>query len=78
MKVGDGAEAGVTPGAADQHGGGRRRSSGCWPMRCGGAKVEVGGHRHALGGTFFEPTVVTGVTPDMAISREEIFGPGRR
>jgi len=40
-----------------------------------GAKVEIGGHRHALGGTFFEPTVVTGVRPEMAISREEIFGP---
>ncbi|HUZ12604.1 MAG TPA: NAD-dependent succinate-semialdehyde dehydrogenase [Caulobacteraceae bacterium] len=41
----------------------------------GGARIEVGGRRHALGGTFFEPTVVTGVTPAMAISREEIFGP---
>ena len=40
-----------------------------------GAKVTVGGHRHALGGRFFEPTVLTGVTPAMAISREETFGP---
>ncbi len=40
-----------------------------------GAKTTVGGHRHALGGIWFEPTIVTGVTPDMAISREEIFGP---
>ncbi len=40
-----------------------------------GARVPVGGHRHALGGTWFEPTVVTEVRPDMAISREEIFGP---
>src|ERR1700680_4139113 len=40
-----------------------------------GAKVLVGGHRHALGGRFFEPTVLTGVTPQMAVAREETFGP---
>jgi succinate-semialdehyde dehydrogenase/glutarate-semialdehyde dehydrogenase len=40
-----------------------------------GAKVAVGGKRHALGGTFFEPTVVTGVTPQMLMAREETFGP---
>jgi len=40
-----------------------------------GAAVLVGGHRHALGGRFFEPTVLTGVTPTMAIAHEETFGP---
>ena len=40
-----------------------------------GAKVAAGGKRHALGGTFFEPTVLTGVTPDAKIFREETFGP---
>jgi succinate-semialdehyde dehydrogenase/glutarate-semialdehyde dehydrogenase len=40
-----------------------------------GAKVAVGGHRHPLGGTFFEPTVLTGVSQDMLITREETFGP---
>ncbi|MEI9995188.1 MAG: NAD-dependent succinate-semialdehyde dehydrogenase [Rhizomicrobium sp.] len=40
-----------------------------------GATVIQGGHRHALGGTFFEPTIVTGARPDMDIAREEIFGP---
>ncbi len=40
-----------------------------------GAHIAVGGHRHALGGTFFEPTVLTDVTPDMLITREETFGP---
>jgi succinate-semialdehyde dehydrogenase/glutarate-semialdehyde dehydrogenase len=40
-----------------------------------GAKVVVGGARHALGGTFFQPTVLTGVTPEMMVSREETFGP---
>jgi succinate-semialdehyde dehydrogenase/glutarate-semialdehyde dehydrogenase len=40
-----------------------------------GATVVHGGKRHALGGTFFEPTVLTDVTPDMLIAREETFGP---
>lgn len=40
-----------------------------------GAKILVGGHRHALGGRFFEPTVLAGATPAMAIAREETFGP---
>ncbi len=40
-----------------------------------GATVVAGGKRHALGGTFFEPTVLTGVKPDMMVAREETFGP---
>jgi succinate-semialdehyde dehydrogenase/glutarate-semialdehyde dehydrogenase len=40
-----------------------------------GARVAVGGKRHALGGTFYEPTVLTDVTPAMNIFHEEIFGP---
>jgi succinate-semialdehyde dehydrogenase/glutarate-semialdehyde dehydrogenase len=40
-----------------------------------GAAVAVGGGRHALGGSFFEPTLLTGVTPAMAVAREETFGP---
>jgi succinate-semialdehyde dehydrogenase/glutarate-semialdehyde dehydrogenase len=40
-----------------------------------GAKIVTGGHRHALGGTFFEPTVLTGVTAAMMLAREETFGP---
>ena len=40
-----------------------------------GAKVLLGGRRHALGGRFFEPTVLTEVTPQMIIAREETFGP---
>src|ERR1700731_760092 len=40
-----------------------------------GAKILVGGHRHALGGRFFEPTILTDVTPQMAVAREETFGP---
>ena len=40
-----------------------------------GARVEIGGHRHALGGNFFQPTVLTGVTDDMIVTNEETFGP---
>ncbi len=40
-----------------------------------GAKVTTGGKRHALGQTFFEPTVLTEVNTQMAIAQEEIFGP---
>jgi succinate-semialdehyde dehydrogenase/glutarate-semialdehyde dehydrogenase len=40
-----------------------------------GARVALGGKRHALGGTFFEPTILTGVTTSMLVAREETFGP---
>jgi len=40
-----------------------------------GARVVLGGHRHALGGRFFEPTVLADVTSSMLIAREETFGP---
>jgi succinate-semialdehyde dehydrogenase/glutarate-semialdehyde dehydrogenase len=40
-----------------------------------GASVALGGKRHALGGTFFEPTILTGVTSEMLVAREETFGP---
>jgi succinate-semialdehyde dehydrogenase/glutarate-semialdehyde dehydrogenase len=41
----------------------------------GGAKLLAGGHRSPLGGTFFEPTVVSGVKTDMKLAHEETFGP---
>jgi succinate-semialdehyde dehydrogenase/glutarate-semialdehyde dehydrogenase len=40
-----------------------------------GAKVEAGGKRHELGGSFFQPTVISGATPKMKFMKEEIFGP---
>ncbi|MCT7667257.1 NADP-dependent succinate-semialdehyde dehydrogenase [Shinella kummerowiae] len=40
-----------------------------------GGRVVQGGKRHALGGTFYEATVIADVTPDMAVAREETFGP---
>ena len=41
----------------------------------GGAKVVTGGERHDLGGLFYQPTVLSGATPDMRLFQEEIFGP---
>jgi succinate-semialdehyde dehydrogenase/glutarate-semialdehyde dehydrogenase len=40
-----------------------------------GARVVAGGRRHALGGSFFEPTILADVTSEMAVAREETFGP---
>ncbi|EPR40380.1 succinic semialdehyde dehydrogenase [Desulfovibrio sp. X2] len=40
-----------------------------------GAKVLLGGKRHSLGGQYFEPTILTGVTKEMRVAREETFGP---
>jgi succinate-semialdehyde dehydrogenase/glutarate-semialdehyde dehydrogenase len=40
-----------------------------------GARIIAGGKRHALGGTFFEPTILADVTPAMAVAKEETFGP---
>jgi len=40
-----------------------------------GARIRLGGKPHALGGLFFEPTILSDVTPEMRVAREEIFGP---
>jgi succinate-semialdehyde dehydrogenase/glutarate-semialdehyde dehydrogenase len=75
MKVGDGAEAGVVQGPLINIAAVEKVERLLADATAAGAKVDVGGHRHPLGGSYFEPTVVSGVTPAMAISREEIFGP---
>ncbi len=75
MKVGNGADAGVTQGPLITMDAVEKVERLLADAVAAGAKVEVGGHRHALGRTYFEPTVVSNVTPAMAISREEIFGP---
>jgi succinate-semialdehyde dehydrogenase/glutarate-semialdehyde dehydrogenase len=40
-----------------------------------GAHILLGGKRHQRGGRFFEPTILTDVTPSMAVAKEETFGP---
>jgi len=75
MKVGDGFADGVTQGPLINEKAVQKVERLLAAATAAGATVEIGGHRHPLGHTFFEPTVITGVTPAMDIAREEIFGP---
>jgi len=75
LKVGPGTEAGVTQGPLINQDALDKVEEHVADATARGAKVAVGGKRHALGGTFFEPTVLTDVTADMQIFREETFGP---
>jgi succinate-semialdehyde dehydrogenase/glutarate-semialdehyde dehydrogenase len=75
LKVGRGTDAGVTQGPLINADAVAKVEEHLADARAHGATLAVGGKRHALGGTFFEPTVLTGVTPGMQIFREETFGP---
>jgi succinate-semialdehyde dehydrogenase/glutarate-semialdehyde dehydrogenase len=75
LKVGRGTEGGVTQGPLINADAVAKVEEHLADAKSRGAKVAIGGKRHALGGTFYEPTVLTGVTPDMQIFREETFGP---
>ena len=75
FKVGRGTEAGVNIGPLiDKKGIGKVEDHVADAVGKG-AKVILGGKRHSLGGLFFEPTLLTEVTPNMKVSREETFGP---
>ncbi|MDH5530886.1 MAG: aldehyde dehydrogenase family protein, partial [Paracoccaceae bacterium] len=75
LNVGDGLSAGVTTGPLINDDAVLKVEEHIADVLAGGGKVVTGGKRHALGGSFFEPTVVTGVTPGMKVSTEETFGP---
>jgi len=75
LKVGDGMEDGVNQGPLINAQALRKVESHIADALAKGAKVLLGGKRHALGGTFFEPTVLKDVTTDMLLAREETFGP---
>ena len=75
LKVGDGTEAGVTTGPLINKAAVEKVEEHIEDAISKGAKVVLGGKRHKLGGSFFEPTVLTGVTTDMKVAREETFGP---
>jgi len=75
LKVGNGFEDGVTQGPLINEDAVEKVERLLGQATASGAKVVMGGKRSALGGTFFEPTVVTDVTPQMDIAKEEIFGP---
>jgi succinate-semialdehyde dehydrogenase/glutarate-semialdehyde dehydrogenase len=75
LKVGSGLEEGVTQGPLIDGAGLAKVEELLADAVAKGAKVICGGKRHARGGTFFEPTVLSGATPAMRLAREEIFGP---
>jgi len=75
LKVGRGLEAGVQIGPLIDMAAVEKVEDHIADATSKGARVLTGGHRHALGGQFFEPTVLADVTPDMVICHEETFGP---
>lgn len=75
LKVGHGLEAGVTQGPLIDMAAVAKVEAHIADAVRQGARVVTGGQRHALGGGFFQPTVLTQVTPAMLIAREETFGP---
>lgn len=75
LVVGDGATPGVTQGPLINERAVKKVESHVQDVIDKGGKVVVGGKRHALGGTFFEPTVMTGLNDTMRVTREETFGP---
>jgi len=75
LKVGDGRQAGVTTGPLINAAALAKVEEHIADAIAKGAKVLAGGKRHALGGLFFQPTVLTGVTTSMQVTREETFGP---
>ncbi len=75
MVVGDGFEDGVTHGPLIDAQGLEKVEAHVADATAKGARVLTGGKRHAKGGFFFEPTVLTGVTKEMVVAREETFGP---
>ena len=75
MKVGDGLDDGVVQGPLINEKAVQKVEDHIADALSKGAKVLIGGARHELGQTFFEPTILTGVTTDMKVSKEETFGP---
>ncbi len=75
LKVGNGLEPGVTQGPLIDEAAVVKVEEHIADAVNKGAQVLRGGRRHALGRTFFEPTVLTDVTPDMTVATDETFGP---
>ena len=75
MKVGPGDEVGVVQGPLINKAAIEKVDAHVQDAVAKGAKVLTGGKPHALGGTFYEPTVITGATLDMRFAQEETFGP---
>ena len=75
LKVGNGLEPGVTQGPLIDSAAVVKVEQHVTDAVAQGGRVLIGGKRHALGHTFFEPTVIADVTPAMCVAKEETFGP---
>ncbi|MGY8997909.1 MAG: NAD-dependent succinate-semialdehyde dehydrogenase, partial [Alphaproteobacteria bacterium] len=75
LKVGNGLEDGVTQGPLINSGGIDKVEEHIADALSKGARVMTGGSRHELGGTYFQPTVLADVNPQMMVARDETFGP---
>lgn len=75
LSVGDGFAAGITTGPMINDAAVEKVEKHISDALEKGASIALGGKRSDLGGTFFEPTVLTGVTRNMVVSKEETFGP---
>jgi succinate-semialdehyde dehydrogenase/glutarate-semialdehyde dehydrogenase len=75
LKVGDGLAEGVQQGPLITMKAVEKVEAHIADALAKGARVLVGGKRHELGGTFFQPTVLADVTPQMIVARDETFGP---
>jgi succinate-semialdehyde dehydrogenase / glutarate-semialdehyde dehydrogenase len=75
LKIGNGMESGVTQGPLIDEAAVLKVEELIADATTKGARIVCGGKRHALGRSFFEPTIVADVTPAMRMAREEIFGP---
>ena len=75
LTVGDGLDAGVTTGPLINQSAVEKVQEHMQDVVDNGGAILTGGKPHAKGGTFFEPTIVTGVTQQMKVAQEETFGP---
>ncbi|UOO93737.1 NAD-dependent succinate-semialdehyde dehydrogenase [Vitreoscilla stercoraria] len=75
LSIGSGLEAGVNFGPVIDANAVKKVEEHIADATSKGAKVEIGGQPHALGGLFFEPTIVTGATQEMQFAKDETFGP---
>ena len=75
LKLGNGLEDGVNQGPLIEEKAVEKVEQHIADALAKGASCLTGGKRSALGGTFFEPTVLSNVTAQMAVAREETFGP---
>ncbi len=75
LKIGNGFDEGVTTGPLIDLAGLAKVEEHVADATAKGAKVAAGGARHELGGSFYLPTILTGMTQEMVVAREETFGP---